>query len=79
MLSEKNFDIDNRQSDQARSYYFQLLNDVAYNFGKINKKLNFNEHTLVDNYKIDSFNVDRLDRALISFLKRNPLEKKFNL
>ena len=79
MLSEKNFDIDNRQSDQARSYYFQLLNDVAYNFGKINKKLNFNEHTLVDNYKIDSFSVDRLDLALISFLKRNPLEKKFNL
>lgn len=78
-LFNKNFDLDVEKMNQASSYYFQLLSEVAYNFGEINQNLRFNEHTLVKNYQTDSFNIDKLDNTLISFLNRGPLEKKFNL
>ena len=78
-LFKKNFDLDVEKMNQASSYYFQLLSEVAYNFGEINQNLRFNEHTLVKKYQTDSFNIDKLDNTLISFLNRGPLEKKFNL
>ena len=70
IISEKKFELDENKILKARSYYFQLLNDVAYNFGNINHELNFNEHTLINNYSSNNeYDIDKLE----------PLEKKFNL
>ena len=80
IISEKKFELDENKILKARSYYFQLLNDVAYNFGNINHELNFNEHTLINNYSSNNeYDIDKLDNLLNSFLNKKPLEKKFNL
>jgi hypothetical protein len=79
IISECDFQISPSSVSKARSYYYQLLNEVSYEFGDINLKLKFNEHTLVNDYKLNKFNIDRVDKMLKSFIKRKPLEKKFNL
>tara|TARA_B110000444_G_scaffold261547_1_gene315070 strand:- start:10287 stop:11849 length:1563 start_codon:yes stop_codon:yes gene_type:complete len=79
IISECDFQISPSSVSKARSYYYQLLNEVSYEFGDINLKLKFNEHTLVNDYKLNKFNIDRVDKLLKSFIKRKPLEKKFNL
>ena len=66
-------------TQQAKSYYYQLLNDVAYNFGAINLELPFNEHTILRDFELQSEKVDDLSNAIKSFLYKKPLEKKFNL
>ena len=66
-------------TQQAKSYYYQLLNDVAYNFGAINIELPFNEHTILRDFELQSEKVDDLSNAINSFLYKKPLEKKFNL
>ena len=77
-LFNKNFDLDVEKMNQASSYYFQLLSEVAYNFGEINQNLRFNEHTLVKKYQMIHLILTNLI-TLNQFLNRGPLEKKFNL
>jgi len=79
IISEEKFQLDDKKVYEARSYYFQLLNEVAYNFGDINRELSFNEHTLTSNYADNNYDIDKLDKLLESFVNRKPLEKKFNL
>ena len=55
-------------TQQAKSYYYQLLNDVAYNFGAINLELPFNEHTILRDFELQSEKVDDLSNAINSFL-----------
>ena len=78
-ILQSDFYISPDSISKAKSYYYQLLNEVSYEFGEVNLKLRFNEHTLVSDYKQSKFNIDRLDKLLKSFIKRKPLEKKFNL
>ncbi len=79
IISEKNFGLHDRKINEARSYYFQLLNEVAYNFGDINHKLGFNEDTLIKTYFKKNYDIDKLDNLLESFINSKPLEKKFNI
>ena len=79
IISEKNFGLHERKVNEARSYYFQLLNEVAYNFGDINHKLDFNEDTLIKTYFKKNYDIDKLDNLLESFINSKPLEKKFNI
>ena len=79
IIEKEIFNISDAKSELAKSYYFQLLNDVAYNFGNINFPLSFQEHTLIENYKVGSHGVANMSKFIENFIERNPIEKKFNL
>ncbi len=78
-LVEGKFETELNNIQQAKSYYYQLLNDVAYNFGAINLELPFNEHTILRDFESQIDKVDNLSNAIKSFVYKKPLEKKFNL
>ena len=78
ILSLNNISVSEKNQKMAKSYYYQLLNNVSYDYGEIVQSLKFNEETLIKDYLTKDVIVDDVKELLQSFVKKSRLEKIYN-